>query len=118
MYAPGPWTYNHPAPHIWNIRDANGSLIAVYHGANADENPQNEDTARLLAAAPELLAALEDCRQMLDNINGRPLLISYALSGHTTLDYDTEISEADAALAKARGHRHGTRPPRRHNVDH
>ncbi len=65
---PAPWTYSHPAPHVWNIRDANGSLIAVYHGANSDENPQNEATARLIAAALVLYAAL---RQLIaaDNVN-------------------------------------------------
>lgn len=55
----GPWTYAHPAPHVWKIRDLSGSLIADYYGANSDENPQNEATARLIAASPHLLAALE-----------------------------------------------------------
>jgi len=68
QFAPGPWTYNHPAQHVWNIRDANGSLIAVYHGANSDANPQNEATARLLAAAPALYAALRTLVSA-DNVN-------------------------------------------------
>ena len=53
-HAKSPWSYGHPAAHIWAIRDADGALIAEYHGANSDDNPHNEGTVRLMTAAPEL----------------------------------------------------------------
>jgi hypothetical protein len=61
--------------------------------------------ACLLAAAPELLDVLEQCRQLLDNLQGRQLLLSAEHGGHFTIDNRYELALADLAIAKARGNR-------------
>lgn len=75
-HTPGPWKATHPAQLVWEIRTQEGSLLAVYYGANSDDNPNNAANARLIANAPVLLAALraavlyvpEDIRKELQEV--------------------------------------------------
>ena len=64
---------------------------------------QNPGDAHLIAAAPELLAALEYCAEMLDDDGGRAQGVFY--SGALAPDSDdiTALDYIRAVIAKARG---------------
>mgnify|MGYP003578128956 CR=1 FL=1 len=55
-------------------------------GFRLSDSPNAEEHARLCAAAPELLAALNDCRRVLEIAN-----------------FTQELASATAAIAKATG---------------
>jgi hypothetical protein len=71
--------------HVAVCFDDDGGLVAVTGPTGGD--PENEAYARLFAAAPDLLEALEAIEQ----------------NGGTTWDYATIGNVARAALQKARG---------------
>lgn len=90
QHTPGPWlaivteTTGNGNPAIWDIACKNGGIIAESIG-------HNQADARLIAAAPDLLSALNrfvDC--MTENENGEKL-------------YADWLSIARAAIAKAEG---------------
>lgn len=64
---PGPWTFQRAgASHLFRIVGADGRNIAYTNGASLTIEHE-EATARLIAAAPEMLDALEDAREMLED---------------------------------------------------
>ena len=74
-HAPGPWQITHlkrGSRHIpcWRIGTGNfGKIAVVGEGCDPPElDAANHANARLVAAAPELLAALEDCVQSLSRL--------------------------------------------------
>lgn len=94
-FTPGPWQYTHSDPaegcDVW--------WITGIHGSNREKEiatvtggwpwPSTEANARLIAAAPDLLAALYKAREYIDP---------------TKAVSDTEIlTEIDAAISKAEG---------------
>lgn len=92
-HTPGPWRYEKPKDYETNERfefwAADGTGIGECHW---------EKNAHLIAAAPELLEALEDCRSALDQ-----------MMGDSDLPEDDSaemkaIQKASAAIAKAKGH--------------
>mgnify|MGYP001562523686 CR=1 FL=1 len=90
-HTPGPWkAYGQEVQ-----GDLNGKLRRVAY-CNMTESGkvttriQAEANARLIAAAPDLLAALEKCAAMLANIG----------QGATNGDYLDALGEARAAIAK------------------
>lgn len=90
-HTPGPWQINHHKP--FQVCDADGEVrgcspIAVMHGSVAEKTYN----ARLIAAAPELLAALETSLQMM-------IVESYDLNS----DWADGIAEIRAAIVKAKG---------------
>lgn len=82
------------------IDGPDGLAVAFAADYNSEERDAEIDAnARLIAAAPDLLAALEGLFPLLD-------FVSQQYRG----DYDVEIAAADAAIAKAqRGVRKGGR---------
>ena len=81
-HTPGPWFAE--GKEVYNSRDIGGVWVAetlVHNLATAKAD------ARLIAAAPELLEALERARTFMVNRYATPI----------------ELSTIDAALAKARG---------------
>lgn len=89
-HTPGPWK-------VSDHRHRNGEeTFRIEHGHVGEivafmESSANEADARLIAAAPELLKALERCNDALRNVHGARWFESNL--GETTL----------AAIAKARG---------------
>lgn len=80
QHTPGPWRFS-----PWHIEegpsavyDANGDLVCT---------TSSDDTARLIAAAPELLAALKDMAHLAIQLGA----------------FDLETREAFAVIAKAEG---------------
>lgn len=84
-HTPGPWTALRASvisgPFVICPRVHAGARMSI-----DDSCAAAEANARLIAAAPELLAALEDCREALRRAGA-----------------DGELRVVDAAIAKARG---------------
>ncbi len=90
-HTPGPWGYDLPDNWIYAFRE-NGTQIFVAQARNISVQSEVRDAnARLIAAAPELLAALIDALEFLEN--DCPL----------DLPCGPEIRQARAAIAKATG---------------
>lgn len=104
-YTPGPWELQPlQADHGASLCIASGAfVIAVIPPTNADDepdmdtakrDPHDEANGRLLAAAPEMLEALQRCRDLLlDSVN------------FDKGDYETTaaVSIADVIIEKAKG---------------
>ena len=63
-HTPGPWTYRKSKKHyhveaVASVRDYGSSITTVRHVTNSDTGWTSETNARLIAAAPELLEALQ-----------------------------------------------------------
>ena len=94
-YTPGPWTDESPDESQWGVYDAHGQSIGQAHQIKPmkDDPYQTERTAnaRLMAAAPELLAALK----------------AYDAWADKTICKDPELKairdQMRAAIAKAEG---------------
>lgn len=80
-YTPGPWIASATSRHYWYI-DGPSGIVATISQENAEGN------ARLISAAPELLAALKDATAAL-----------HRYAGPETPLY--EITQAKAAILKA-----------------
>jgi hypothetical protein len=102
-YTPGPWEIDDTAPNsylriIGNIDgDAydDGSPRHIYtHVCDVLDNEQEEANARLIAAAPELLDALEE------SILAMQKVYDQSEMAHVVMD---ELERAKAVIAKARG---------------
>ena len=67
---PGPWVVDANGLQArWNIDDANGNSVALTHQLSVDKDWQKRDAnTHLIAAAPELLEALQRCESVLSNI--------------------------------------------------
>ena len=89
-HSPAPWRVAHDAS--WLVRDSSGRLVADVALATPETFEQAKGNVALIAAAPDLLAALE-------TILGSPVADNgvYDGSGRTVGEV------ARAALAKARG---------------
>jgi len=84
QHTPGPWAIEPDALGEYSIVTDNGGTIADVYG----RNPAN---ARLIAAVPELLAALDK------------LLTLNRTQGVTQEEYEAAEEEAEAAWSKATG---------------
>jgi hypothetical protein len=99
-YTPGPWGIE-----IEKVKKRDWVIVygatGVVCRTGATDMPGALGDARLIAAAPDLLEALAQCCQRLENIQGQQLLISRQLGGHVTFDAQDEIDLARTAIAKA-----------------
>lgn len=102
-HTPGPWTVatytgNCGAYHITEAE----KMISGMHDAEGwteSQSMMDEANARLIAAAPELLEALEYCE--------RAMTLAVACSGATP-EEGSALQKARAAIAKATGGEHAT----------
>lgn len=98
MHTPGPWGVTITGPGLLGIEGDDGALVAGVHGGN-DAN------ARLIAAAPDLLAALEAATYALQGV--QEFLGGYELPSRDAAvavgDAIDAIGPARAAIAKATG---------------
>jgi hypothetical protein len=89
-HTPGPWEYESQDPHaLGKITSDDGTLVAEVHG-DWDDDHSTEANARLIAAAPDLLAA---CKLAVERLE----VCSY--QG----DEDSFVEEIAAAIARAEG---------------
>lgn len=101
-HTPGPWSYyageSQPNPYWRNIRLYNGErLIAEVGCTNAVGD--GDANARLIAAAPELLAALSAYQRLVGYLQRTTNPEEWATHG----DWKRLQAEADAAIRKAKG---------------
>lgn len=92
-HTPGPWTRDHGL-----IRGEGGTQIALVAW-------DIEANARLIAAAPDLLAALETAHDILDDLNAENSEVTLCLFCAAT-EYDGEVGiqhEADCVILEWRG---------------
>lgn len=97
-HTPGPWSiwsYN-PGTHAFVIGPDNGHSVAVVHKTPPEHGPSN---ARLIAAAPDLLEALEACAESLAGCD-EALDQMAGVGGYKP---DSAIAQARAAIGKAQG---------------
>ena len=87
-HTPGPWEIDSEQPStVKKFTHGNRLSIATVHGGYGEKTRRTAN-ARLIAAAPEMLEALEDALNLIDTI--------------TPFEGDT-VRKARAAIAKARG---------------
>jgi hypothetical protein len=99
-HTPGPWDYsaklsaseNHRGFRIWEHGD---SWVLADVMPMDEDGKQGEANARLIAAAPELLEALQECKQLLDMV--------LCVSGGLPPEANGPAAKALAAVRKATG---------------
>ncbi len=95
-HSPGPWSIDPEGLHETRIQDANGEVIAsVYNNYHSERNES------LIAAAPELLAALDAAQNQLVLLACEDW--TRTLSADRLESLGVTIKVARAAIAKARG---------------
>ena len=87
QHTPGPWFEEDDAYITISSRPTRGTLLATTTGTNRAAN------ARLIAAAPELLGALSDARDILAS----------PPSAYDQRTHDAVLARARAAVEKAEG---------------
>jgi hypothetical protein len=87
-HTPGPWRFNP----VGEVRGADWNVVVCDTYGNGDDDVADAD-ARLIAAAPELLAA---CERAL-------MLMSPAACGGRVANVDSLIAEIGEAVDKAKG---------------
>jgi hypothetical protein len=76
-YTKGPWLVCDKA---YNSRGIRAGIYHVGEAWDCNSNPENEANARLIAAAPDLVEALMQCRAMFDDDENIRQVIDAALS--------------------------------------
>jgi hypothetical protein len=92
-HTPGPWAVER-GPDGYEIVSRSPHLSASVAGISARHSPTGDADARLIAAAPELLAALIGMVELHDNLKTKGVLPA---------DYGIAAGKAHAAIAKAEG---------------
>ena len=97
QHTPAPWNDGlHHQGHL-AIQSDNGRLVALCGAmARNDEQLENLANARLIAAAPDLLAVLQEAVRVLD-------YAADALDAPEASHFRATIADARAAIAKATG---------------
>ena len=93
-YTPGPWAVNGNTPD--QVYTEQGDTLAIVRGTRRISDEERNANARLIAAAPELLEALEKLANMVPEI-------ARALPSGVPMAYAEAFDKARAALTKARG---------------
>ena len=101
-HTPGPWKWDEGWGAILSCGDVQRLVCPVWTGGNRSGMTESEvardvANARLIAAAPDLLEALEDL------IERAGTSMHQANSDGAEYDVDDELKAAYAAIAKARG---------------
>jgi hypothetical protein len=88
--------YSNQKPSAWEITTRYGGVIAETN------NLTNDTIPRLIAAAPDLLSALDSCLEIMIRAVGERLPINRGTECEET-DWITAIRKARATIAKAEG---------------
>lgn len=99
-YTKGPWTFEPPWSGFSTIRGQNGELVfGIAAGGAEEKQPDNvcEANASLIAAAPDLLEALEAF------LNWYVHFVNSGDAGFWDPEKDDIVIKARSALSKAKG---------------
>ncbi len=100
-HTPGPWKHNRgPVSESIYAPDGNGHLVAILYHGDADNQAAN---ARLIAAAPDLLEALEELLQHKPAFRTMPLGAPNSYARQEQYSHIAAEDKARAAIAKAKG---------------
>lgn len=105
QHTPGPWRLDYKRHNVdvdneHAIIDGKGTYLGLFRATVADEDC-GKANARLIAAAPAMLAALEAIIARIDGEYDNPALVAF---GPLSIDTETDCKDiAVAAIAKARG---------------
>lgn len=101
QHTPGPWIIEYTAASLSTLKrdfiithsDENlrSHICRIFDASLCPEHGESQANARLIAAAPELLEALEKAR---DELRGLPHSLGYEF---------THLQEINSAIAKAKG---------------
>lgn len=100
-HTPGPWKRGHNVSHEPTITAADMTRHPVPNGSfiiAQTFGPDKHDNAQLIAAAPELLTALESMRELMVRDFAAPNAALALLK-----QWDSLAGQVDSAIAKARG---------------
>lgn len=97
-HTPGPWSAS-CAEQGWVVEDANGNLIANIGQDDIESGDNCSEDARLIAAAPELLEALQYALPYLEAFIPHP---RNGVNADCSVDVNC-VDRARAAIAKATG---------------
>jgi uncharacterized alpha-E superfamily protein len=94
-YTPGPWRISGVRQgHSVDLETSESEAISVGVSDDAENDDQAMANARLIAAAPELLHALEECVRVIE-------LMPWGSDVHRRADVKGRLANAHAAIAKA-----------------
>jgi hypothetical protein len=102
-HTPGPWEVHHWGDNEGDIHGSDGKVVCVMRDGATPQEEDWEGDARLIAAAPEMIAALRDA---VDFINGHNECLSPATHGSDQewIDYCVSLHKSCAdVIAKAEG---------------
>jgi hypothetical protein len=96
-HTPGPWATSS----AWNIMKG-GTKIATLEQMPGNYESERMANAQLISAAPDLLAAVDSCLEIMLRAIGERLPINRGTECEET-DWQTAIRKAKSALSKAKG---------------
>lgn len=107
-FTPGPWAYKQYQKGVWGVGDPNTNDQIAKLEWNKEYDSEAGANAALIAAAPELYAELQkSVEQMLIGLTAVQKLIEKSGTAEVLSKAEkemmTQIRNANAALAKARG---------------
>jgi hypothetical protein len=101
-HTPGPWEIHHYGDNEGDIHGSNGTLVCMMREGDTAPDQDWSADARLIAAAPELLAALKRMREVFEQLSEgdwRRLDATYV----DQLIESDGLHGCDQAIAKAEG---------------
>ena len=97
----GPWSVDYEGPAHLSIEDSAGRVLA-FCNLQSEDGDEDEANARLIAAAPDLLQALKNAREWLDELAGLVQSGTFDAAedwaGANAVSVDSSLAEA---IAKA-----------------
>jgi hypothetical protein len=101
-HTPGPWAIHERAKDSRTHISNGAHIICTLGTTRTDGSPNHTPNARLIAAAPDLLSALDSCLEIMIRAIGERLPIQQGTECEET-DWQTAIRNAREALRKAKG---------------
>lgn len=94
-FTPGPWQASENGFYRMGVRDASGAWMTYKAGEDFMGYEQIEANAKLIAAAPDLLEALETLK--------REIILSDVDMDYIASHFQVHLDKAAKAIAKAKG---------------
>jgi hypothetical protein len=98
-HSPGPWNSSCYGDGSFIVRGHYGRIVCTRDRVPFPRREESEANARLIAAAPELLEALQKAREYVAKVNGSIV----GAIGHDNTIVKPDLDLIDAAIAKAEG---------------